>query len=117
MSWGNMVVENGNITSIKLNDSIIKKFNDAGIKNILSETQSTENHNESILENNMELIRGEEIQAEAEQKKKEQNNTEQKKKEQNEREQEVGEYLKSVSGELSREIGEEMTYRGKRSFI
>ena len=56
----------------------------------------------SILENNMDLIHGEELQAAREKDK---------------REQEVGDYLKSVSGELSREIGEEMTYRGKRSFI
>ena len=103
----NMIVENGNITSIKLNESIMKKFIDAGIRNILSESQLAENYSESILENNMELIRGEEIQAEIEKNEREQN----------EREQKVGEYLKSVSGELSREIGEEMTYRGKRSFI
>ena len=140
----NMVVENGNIMSVDLNDSVIKKFNDAGIRNRLSDRQLSHNQNKkmvkneesnenkdentykitdkkrdentvnnaeknadiannmSILENNMDLIHGEELQAAREKDK---------------REQEVGDYLKSVSGELSREIGEEMTYRGKRSFI
>jgi outer membrane biosynthesis protein TonB len=57
----------------------------------------------AILENNLNLVRGEELEAE--------------KNLQTAREQEIEDYLKSVSGQLSQEIGEEMTYRGKRSFI
>jgi pilus assembly protein CpaF len=145
----NMIVENGKIISIELSPSIMKKFNDAGIYDVLAEKQPEQKQPEqkqpeqkqpeqkqseqkqpeqpeikqriseyaistsdqkvdsdnknAILENNLSLVRGEELEAE--------------KNLQTAREQEIEDYLKSVSGQLSQEIGEEMTYRGKRSFI